>query len=564
MGKRAVLVALSFAVVVALAGCVGIPTSGGVVAGPPITTTGTGGFIPLANGPQPGAAQEEILQDFITAANSPANDYAIAKLFLTATLKNTWHPDNGVVIRTGATTISRVTDDALHYTATVTAKVDETGVYSEFAQSASQMRSYSFTKVGGEWRISAAPDGIVLSQNSFDGVFDEHPLYFFDPTYRFLVPDVRWFPSRSTTPDRIVRSLLSGPTVWLQSGVVLSEFPSATTLAKSVDIRSGTATVDLSSEATVSDQTQRDRMRQQLAATLGTLTGLVSTVVITVGGIALQLPDTSSTVAVQNPTVESSPLIEFTKDGASPVFGFAGATGGVASIAGISDRVVTLGALGVSLSSDKRAAAVLSPAGVSIVIAGNATPVLVDARPQLIVPSIDSLGFVWSAQASSASSLTTFGFDGVQHAIASNLPVDARIASAKVSRDGTRILLYFQTNVGARLVVAGIIRASGVPTSLGQLYDLPVSAGSAIDAAWVDSRTVAAMYGVGASTLVTALELGGPSAPLGDTGSGVTIVGGNGRADGIRVLSSGAILQTQGSGGWQPTGISASLLATQQ
>jgi len=88
---------------------------------------------------------------------------------------------------------------------------------------ANQTLSFSFEEQGGEWRISEAADGIVLSQTSFALAFREQALYFFDPTYRFLVPDVRWFPFRQTIPARIVRALLAGPTSWLQGGVVRSD-----------------------------------------------------------------------------------------------------------------------------------------------------------------------------------------------------------------------------------------------------------------------------------------------------------------------------------------------------
>ena len=62
------------------------------------------------------------------------------------------------------------------------------------------MLTYSFVQENGEWRISGGPDGIVLSQSSFSVVFTERALYFFDPTYTYLIPDVRWFASRATLP----------------------------------------------------------------------------------------------------------------------------------------------------------------------------------------------------------------------------------------------------------------------------------------------------------------------------------------------------------------------------
>ena len=554
------LVTATVLVAVALAGCVGIPTSGSVVAGPTIDDELAPDFVALPSGPRAGSPQEEILQDFILAANSPQNDYAIAKLFLTDALQQSWNPDKGVVVRTGTAPISSAGDNALEYSLTATAVVDENGRYRQESQPASQVRQFAFEQEGDEWRISEAPDGIVLSQNSFNAVFDEHALFFFDPTYQYLVPDVRWFPSRSTIPSRIVRALLAGPASWLQQGVVLNEFPTATALGSAdVSIRSGTATVDLTDEARSAAPIQRERMRQQLIATLGTVSTGVSTVVITVGGLPLTIPEPTATAAVQNPTVESAPLVS--QDG---TFGFATGSG-ISTIPELSGNVTALGATAVTLAGDKSSATLLGGDGpVYVARTGDSAALAIDTRRGLVAPSVDLLGFVWSIPGSSAPAIMAFEFDGTVHEVASTLPADARLTSFDISRDGARILLYLQTDVGARLVLAGVIRQDNVPVGLGELVDLPIGQGIPVDAAWIDNRTVATISRVADLSLVTTFEIGGPSAALGEADGAVTIVGGNGGTDGIRVLADSRILRPQGSGGWQDTGLTASLLATQQ
>ena len=67
---------------------------------------------------------------------------------------------------------------------------------------------YKFQKVGGQWRISNAPDGTMIDATSFGNVFSAHTLYFFDPSGDYLVPDQRWFPSGASTPTRVVKALL--------------------------------------------------------------------------------------------------------------------------------------------------------------------------------------------------------------------------------------------------------------------------------------------------------------------------------------------------------------------
>ena len=146
------------------------------------------------------------------------------------------------------------------------------------------------------------------------------------------------------------------------------------------------------------------------------------------------------------------------------------------------------------------------------------------------------------------------------------LPADASIVSVDVSRDGTRVLVYLSSAVGPRLVVAGIIRdPSNVPVRLGELVELPVSDVTPVDATWVNDRTVASVGRAGEIYPVTAFELGGPSATIGQLPSAVSLAGGNGGTDGLRVMrTSGEVQRPQGSGSWVATGIVGNYLGTKQ
>ena len=557
MRKAITTAGIALAAMLALAGCVGIPTSGGVQTGPVINGQLAPDVVVLPSGPTAGADQRTILTDFMQAVRGPQNDYATAREFLSKSLAATWDPNASALIRSSAATINpSASEDSLDYTVTSNAYVDADGRYFEQAQ-ASQTLQFAFIKENGEWRISQAPSGIVLSQSSFNIVFAEQALYFFDPSNAYLVPDVRWFPSRSTVPVRIVRALLAGPASWLGQGVLSSAFPIATTLGtKTVVIEAGTATVDLSKEALTASPQQRARMRQELAATLG-----AADVIMTVGGIELTAPDASGTGGVVNPVVEGPVLV-----GTGTDFGFDGGDS-ITAIDGLSSKLVAGGAITATLTEDKQSAAFLGGDGVAYVARIGSDPArALDSRGGLAAPSIDPFRFVWSAQAASAATLTTFEVNGTEHPVQSGLPADARIVSMELSRDGARILFYLATPLGPRLVVAGIIRGQGnVPTALGELVDLPVSSDSPIGAAWVNDRTVAAVSSAGDAAPVMLFELGGPSSVLGELPDAVSITGGNDSTSGLRVLrSSGEIWRPAGSGGWVNTGIKATFLGTKQ
>ncbi len=547
------VVVVFVAVSVMLTGCVGIPTSGGVEPGPVIDDQSSPDFVIVPNGPTPGADQQEILEDFVLAQRSPQGGYAIAKQFLTSDFATEWNPEEGATVRTGIPAfLPGPQPDTMTYTVTSRAFINERGQYVENPP-VSQTFDYSFEQEGGEWRISSAPNGVVLSQASFQRVFTERALYFFDPSYGFLVPDVRWFPQRPTVTKSVVSELILGPATWLSQGVVLSAFPIATAV-ESVEVVSGTATVELSGEALAASPEDRDRMRQQLAASLD-----VTTVVMRVGGLVLQTPDVT-VGAIKNPQVEGAVLV-----GTGDQFGFDSAEG-ISTIDGISDLVVASGATAATLSNDKQFAAVLTPAGVALARATNDAVALLDPRPGLVQPSLDPFRFVWSVQASSAATLTAFGADGQEYPVQSALPQDAAIVSIDVSRDGTRLLVYATTPVGPKLYVAGIIRQQGSnePTALGVPLELPVATSKPVDATWVDERTVATVSQGGEAAPVTLIEIGGPSTALGTVSVADAIAGGNNGTDGLRVLRpDGEIWRTQG-GGWVSTGLVASFMGTKQ
>ena len=554
--RRSLLALASGMLVLALAGCIGIPTSGGVNDGPVIDDQASPEFIPLPSDPVPGSSQDQILADFMLAVGGPQSGYAVAKKYLTSSLATTWNPDASAIIRTGNQTVQSIDDLTKSYSFVSRANVNELGQYTEERDASPQTLTFQFAQEDGEWRISQAADGIVLSQSAFTTAFRAQALYFFDPSYSYLVPDVRWFPARQSSSVRIVQALLAGPPSWLQQAVITA-FPDATTLGVGgITPESGGVVVDLSTEALTSNEQGRDRMRQQLVATLDT-----PNVSLTVRGLELATPNASGNRAEVNPRVEPSVLV-----GADGDFGFDGGSG-IVPLPGITDQVVASGATGASLSSDKQAAALRGPDGsVSVALSGGSAPVVLDPAPGHATPSIDPFRYVWAASASTASTLTTYDLNGVEHGIQSGLAADSGILSLDVSRDGTRLLVLLTTPVGPRLVLAGIIRQDNVPIGLGELIDLPIGTERQLDAAWVDDRTVATVSTDGeASAIITAYEIGGPSSALGRVQGGVALEGGNGGTDGLRVLTTeGEVWRPRGSEGWVVTGVTATFLGAKQ
>ena len=149
---------------------------------------------------------------------------------------------------------------------------------------------FRFTKELGEWRLSVAPDGVVLTESAFSEAFHSYRLYYFSAGYRELVADVRWFATRGEVSAKIVRALLEAPSFWLEQGATVSAFPEGTQLALTpIPVVDGVARVDLTTAVVSADELTRSRMIVQLTASLMQVQG-ISSATISVNQNELLIP----------------------------------------------------------------------------------------------------------------------------------------------------------------------------------------------------------------------------------------------------------------------------------
>lgn len=538
-------------------GCSSIPRDGGVRVGQPAPQGDSPPAVFLPSRPQKDASKESILRGFIEAASSPDNKYAIAREFLTADFSDAWKPDAGVTIDDGiGRTPIDVDATAMRMAVNPVAEVNARGEYHEFESSTPSELDYDFAKIGGQWRISGAPDGIVIDRNTFSDVFSAQALYFYDPSFSYLVPDLRWFPRGATAPTRIVKAVLAGPSAWLV-GAVTTAFPGGTELtADAVQVVSRDAKVDLNNEALNADQTTMQRMKYQLVNSLPA--GI--TVTITVDGNAQDIADFGSTAApVLNPRVDARALI--LRDGG---FGYLAANGNTLTpIPGMSESIVALDPTAVTLSPGQTVAAALTGNGVYGVHVGDG-PRLLDPRAGLIAPSVDTFGYVWSVPAARPSELFVYSTAGDAIPVPTPWQEYTAIEALKVSRDGTRLIALMRSGSDTRLLVAGIKRDKNVPVGLGEPVTLTSRVGTPLDATWSDELTVASLSRLpnGAESITTQ-QIGGASSALQTPPGSVRITGSNTLRD-LRVLSADGWLEVQRGVGWQERIDGVRLVATQQ
>ena len=561
MPHRFAWAGLLCSVAVVLSGCVGIPSSGPVNPGISIRAGGVDdGAVLIPEGPAPGAKPAQILQGFIAAFAGSQNNYAVAREFLGGDFKTEWDPRSSVLVRTGGTRTDSIGTNQMSYTINTVADVDSSGSYTRSPQSESQVLTYQFAKEKGQWRITEAPQGIVLPESTFGSVFSEQTLYFLDPTGQRLVPDRRWFPT-GAQPVRIVSALLTGPPSSLR-GAVYSAFPDGTKLSSPlVPVQDGIAKIDLTAEALSSKANERQLMKLQLLSSLSNVPNITG-IAISVGDSPLSIPAPSSPTPQTEPQVDPRPLV-LQKDS----FGYA-ENGKITQIPSLSQKILALKPSAVTLASNGTTAAVLSDAGVSRVTA-SANTVTLDDRGGLIAPSLDEDGFLWSVPAASPNAIEIFTSTGKMHTLNPALPGGSQIVSLVVSRDGARVAMYLSTDAGPRLVVSGIVRSTDqdqLPVSLvaEPILDVTADSGSAIGATWADGLSVATLSVSNGQPSVVLYQLGGPRVSLGHPDGAQEIVGGNGGSSGLRVLGPDGTIQALRGSGWIGSGVQVTFIATQR
>lgn len=547
---RRILALVSLALVLALAACTGLPTSGYVNPGrgPQVDDTQAFAFVP--DGPQDDASPAEIVEGFLRAGSGPADDWATAKLFLASGTQ--WDPRARVTIDRLADRRAAANADGTGVTVSVTtvAGVDANGAYAPTASGTAESLSFTLARVDDQWRITSAPDGVVLYEEVFPTVYQSASIAYFDPTWSFIVPDVRWFP-RALVASRVATALVDGqPSAWL-AGAVKTAFPDELSLVgRSVTLSSsGVAQVQLPRTALSLDRTTLDRMQTQLAKSL--VTAGISEVQMTVEGT----PVPASEVSVRVTRVDPSPAVLTT----AGVFG-ALAGDAVETLGGLSDAVASLAPASVELEADRSLAAVRTQQGTVASALADGRTFLLDDRSGLIAPTIDAEGAIWSVPASAPTQLRAITAEGVPRNVGNAWPDASEISAMQISRDGTRVAAIVTVSGTREVWVAGIQRDGG-EVDLGVPHVLSFSQQGAFDLAWLDDTTVGVLADVDGASRLRELNVGGRGTEAAAPDGATTLAAGS---TSVRVLDDAGRLYSRRGSSWTLVATDIRVLAAQQ
>lgn len=536
--------ALTLALAVGLNGCGAIPRSGPVHRHAESTPTAAQPTYRAAPaGPVEGATPQQVVEGFLAAGTGVADDYSVAREYLTPELAGRWHPDARTIVQRGdPALVPRLEDDQYRLSVEVDAVVDGSGVIERKPGGATEVLDLSVTQVDGEWRISDAPDATVLSRDDFDDIFAPHNLYFTDEDLSNVVADPRWFPDRVPVTTSIVRALLSGPAPYLRGAVTTAFRPGTTLAGSSVPVQDGTATVELSvPDFDPANIEVNRRMHDQLALSLGALS-TVTDVELQVEGAPVELgtgwadtpPAAEVTVPSRQIGLREGDLVFYQGgqtdlvDGVAPLDAFRPASPAMDAAA-------------------EHFAFVDAGTGSLVTLSRGREPQVRLSGTGLTRPSFDEHGWVWVGD--SAGVVRAVSAESGGEPVRLDAPwLGARtVTSLRVSRGGTRALVVTQQDGVSQLWITGIVRGpDGTPRRLNQGYRVAADVEADV-ALWLSDREfVAAPVGAGGTVRPRVYDVAGRYRELPGLEGITGLSGGNGTssvfagADGTLYMLTGA------------------------
>jgi hypothetical protein len=526
MSRTLRAVGLLAVAVVVLGACARIPTSGAVQQGGGGQVAEPNPAVVLAVGPQPGSQPEQIVEDYLTAGAAGVSnglDFTVARKYLYGAAAANWNPLGSVLVVDGFTP-SQPSDTQVTIEASVVAKVDTDGVYSETARGAPETVTFGMVQdTGGQWRIKDVPDGLILTSRQFLDQFRRVSLFFLTPDSQYLVPDPRWYPAVNLATS-VVKGLLAGPAPLLRDAVKTAVPQGAVLTPEAVTVRDGQAEVVLGPSAAV-QAADHDLLVAQIQETLVQQVAQVRTVVVQAGADGPQLQGNKQLLTIGQAQAAAAGAEMLASDANGDRLVAFGApptpVAGVAALTGLDARSPARsenGAMRAFLRGPNELATVPT--------ASQPAQTLLQ-QPNLAAPSVDRFGWVWTA-----SSGTVYAVDGRNPGVSLTPKwLAGRLVKAvRVSRDGTRIAIVSSGPTGqdgVSIDVAGIARDErGGPQ---QLSDRTQRVGAALTVAdslvWYDDDLLGVLARGPGSATVWEVPLGGPSKALPDVAGGVALAG---------------------------------------
>ncbi|MFF0107958.1 LpqB family beta-propeller domain-containing protein [Streptomyces hirsutus] len=491
-GRRtpARMIAYATSGAVLLTGCASMPDSGDL-RGVESTPRQDAQVRVFAMPPSEDASPTQIVQGFLEALTSDDPDYRTARQYLTAEAAEVWKPELSTTVLAdgpGAQADPPGREETGEVSFTLTgekvATVDAQQAYASATGPYNKLVRLTQDAKSGQWRIDGAPQGVVMGKSDFQRNYMSVSKYYFASNTMgaaadgppMAVADPVYVRSHVEPTTQMVRSLLGGPTTWLDP-VVRSSFPEGVALHEdagplTADDR-GKLTVPLNGKAAGTGTKRCKEMAAQLLFTLRNLSPAVDEVELRADGKQLCSLTQEAIGTVAGRGSLNSPDYLYFVDGEHRLVRIP-----ADSDATQPDPAPVPGALGegetslrsVAVSRDERAAAGVALDGgalyVGSVVPGGSLgePVLSSRgkseEDRLTAPSWDAQGGLWVADRDPADPRLFLLEDGAGEPLEVRTPgLDGRIQAVRVAADGVRIALVVAKGDRRSLMIGRIERS---------------------------------------------------------------------------------------------------------
>ncbi|CAL9463070.1 LpqB family beta-propeller domain-containing protein [Streptomyces sp. enrichment culture] len=473
--------------VVLLSGCASMPDDG-ELRGVDYTPRQDSQVRVFAVPPGDGAAPQDIVDGFLEALTSDDPHFETAKLYLTPEAAKSWDPEGSTtVLANGMKTdvdAAQNRDNASSYSVTLSGTqvgaLDAQRSYRPAEGGYRQQIQLERNKKNGQWRITRPPQGVVIGQSDFQRNYMSANKYYFasngiagSPSRPMAVADPVYVRERVDPMTQMVRSVLEGPTVWLDQ-VVRTSFPTGVKLKDGVETlapdEQNILTVPLNDSAARVGPAKCREMATQLLFTLQNLTSAVDQVELRAGGRQLCLldEDVADTVAARGATERPGYL--YFLDGRHRLVRMPARSEDKKALAvpgQFGEGLKELRSAAVSRREDRAAGVSLDGRRLYVgQLASDGTlgqPLLVSQgrteTDRLTAPSWDPAGNLWVADRDLRRPRLLMFDDAKGTPLEVETPgLDGRIDSVRVAGDGVRIALVVEKDGRQSLLVGRIER----------------------------------------------------------------------------------------------------------
>jgi hypothetical protein len=443
--------------------------------------------------PAKDASPRDIVNGFLRANTIDPGKHTSAGSFLTTAARSRWSDATVTILSDDPAVGTYDGKGAVTVSARVLGTLDKDGAFQPGANAPQSFR-FGITRSDGQFRISQAPSGLLITNADFADNYHQYSLYFFDNENRYLVQDPRWtdIVDRTQRAQWLLARLADGPRAQLQKALTSDTLPTQADPSRLTVRVDATTTVEIPGSSQL-DSSGKNHLAAQVSQTLNEATS-GGDMTITDGGRPVSIPavrsavftpgEFASALGPQPPAAQVNYLSNgaLVNAGGKPVAGPLGHnTYGLGAVA--LSRPAPTGPMlvaGVQESSHQLWVGSLT-AGLKATTLSNITtrPTFATGRPEVWVGSGDKIYRV---------TLTATGAFVRAVAVPLTQQPAGRVLALRLSPDGARVAIVLggtKRADGGDLYVGAVIRDAG-PVSVDALARLNPKSVKVVDVAWLN------------------------------------------------------------------------------